>query len=297
MRLDPAQKDPIKAADWLEASSVYSEEGRSSLESLRSYIQTDGTLPDEDREVPDDEVAENLTNDAVREIARRAHVLGPAYPFKLSGGEIRAPEDVVGCLPYLFCLITADRDLYQNGDSVTPRLFEHLSRAALLHYLGGTAIRFGFPRDTMPTGIRDATQELAKQTGSRLLQQGYPVNATDKDLGLDVVGWKPFPDGFPGHLQVYMQCATGDDWTEKTQDPPIATWRKILYYHLLPVRALAIPYILGDEREWDRIVTDFLLMDRIRISWSLGGTILDEPPHDWLKHYQEAIQRARALGL
>ena len=194
--------------------------------------------------------------------------------------------------PYLFCLLVSDRQFYSPTDR-SPRLFEHLACEALASYLTGDAIRFGDPRDTMPIGIHDALDELCRLTGDRRISEGIEVNATDKDLGLDVVGWKDFNDGQRNKLQVYMQCATGENWTGKRGEPDIEIWCKILLWNMDPVRALAIPYVASEE-EWEREGAGILLMDRLRLALLLAGMTLPDQERGWSVWCEERIATGRA---
>jgi len=293
MRLSPTEKDPIKVADWAELNALYSRTRQLSLEAVGSEIDIEGTLYEEpvEADVPEalpSELSESLVASAAAEIKRRIQVSAGAYPFELSGGVIKASVDI-SYLPYIFCLLVADREFYSPGEQQSTRLFEHLVRNALNAYLGGEAVRFGAPRDTMPQGIINAVERLAQLTGNRKLSNGYAVNARDQDLGLDVAAWKDFPDKRWGKVELYIQCTTAQEWEYKKRDCNLDEWRGILYWPFEPILGLAVPYVVSDY-DWARESPGVLLMDRIRIASILRGRDLSSDLCSWWEWCQERIE-------
>lgn len=280
MLLNPAERDPIKTADWAEHKALCSPSGSVALEVIRSDIDVDGTVGnDEETESLPHELSERLVASATAEIRRRAYIAKDAYPFTLSEGMLQA-DNRVDFMPYIFCLLLADRESYSLADQESVKLFEHLVCKAVNSYLRGSSTRFGVPRDTMPQGIHDAISQLANITGNRKLSDGYPVNANDKDLGLDVVAWKEFPDRYPGKIELYVQCTTGQHWEGKKHDCDLEEWRGIIYWPFYPTKGLAIPYVVS-ESDWERETAGVLLMDRLRLSYLLKGCEGSDDGYDW----------------
>ena len=193
---------------------------------------------------------------------------------------------------YLVCLLAADRDISQPGDDAG-KVFEHLVTLAVEAFLGGGAVRFGAPRDTMEGPIHDALKDLAQRTSSQLIE-GWYVKNSDKDLGLDVVGWKNFPDPHNNRLQLYVQCATGEGWDRKNSDLNLTTWAGILQWGLPPVPALAIPYVAEGDGLWIRNLAGTLMLDRIRIVSALSGRILPDGPVSWAQWVRDRVDAAAA---
>ena len=297
MQLNPAEGNPVNVADWVELEALYSDDGSFSFEALRSQIDTDGTLFEEEAErgQPDmlpHERSEGVAASALLEIDRRSVIAGRAYPFDKRGGLLQLRPHFRRCIPYIFCLLAADRDSYDRADTRLPMLFEHLTREALAEYLGGNAVRFGTPRDTMPRGINDAITELSRLTGATRVGV-FPVNATDNDLGLDVVAWKDFPDRYISKVEVYMQCGTGEDWRCKKHDCDLAKWQAVLMCSNDRLKGLAIPYVVADERMWRREAWGVLFMDRLRIASVLRDKKLPDDKYHWWRWCDERITAAR----
>jgi hypothetical protein len=119
------------------------------------------------------------------------------------------------------------------------------------------------------------------------------VNETDKDLGLDVVGWKDFPDGNISKIEIFMQCATGENWEGKRGECILGDWGKILCCSNDRLRGLAIPYVIANEREWKRSVSDLIFMDRLRIASVLKDMDIPDEEFHWWNWCKKRIKQAR----
>ena len=295
MQLGSRERDPVRLADWAELQVLYSEDAGISFESIRTEADVEGLLEDEDSPdvaIAPSEASELLIADAVREVQRRIDHGGNGYPFCTNENRLEIRPGAHRWTPYAFCLMVCDRDYWVSGDS-SPTMFEHVAKAALKSYLQGKAIRFGAPRNAPEKQIQKALEQLAEQTGDRLLQF-FPVKPTDKDLGLDVVGWKDFPDEATSKILVYMQCATGEDWLGKRGDLDLSTagvWSQTIGWTTPPVKALAIPYVVPPGEDWQRATPGILLMDRLRISSVLPDCELSIEGFDLPGWFQERIKR------
>ena len=301
MKLSAGERSPVKAADWLEEQVVCSWNGQAHTRDIVGAMLAEGDMvvaedwddhdlseDDEDRSGAGIRLADNTEV----EIDRRRDLCGADYPFDFERGLLQWKEPGKWADPYLVCLLAADRDISQPGDD-TGKVFEHLATLAVASFLGGNAVRFGAPRDTMAGPINDALKDLAQRTSSRLIR-GWPVTASDKDLGLDVVGWKKFPDPHNNRLQLYVQCATGEGWDRKKGDLNLKTWEGILQWGLPPVPALAIPYVAEGDGLWIRNLAGTLMLDRIRIVSALSGRILPDGPVSWAQWVRDRVDAAAA---
>ena len=288
MRLSAGERNPVKAADWLEARAVCSGKGHAHTWDIVSATLAEGDIVDTEdwdehdlEEESDDRsgAGTRLADNTAVEIERRQALCGNAYPFTFRRGSLQWTDHTKWADPYLVCLLAADRDIYQSGDN-TGKVFEHLTTLAVQSFLGGCAVRFGAPRDTMAGPVEEALKDLARQTASDYIK-AWPVQATDQDLGLDVVGWKEFPDPHNNRLQLYVQCATGEGWEKKKGDLNLDKWGGLLKWGLPPVPALAIPYVAAEDGLWVRDLAGTLMLDRIRIATSLSGQAMADGPVRW----------------
>lgn len=189
--------------------------------------------------------------------------------------------------------MVSDRDYWTSGDP-SPKMFEEIASTALRSYLKGRAVRFGAPRSEPNQQIEKALKWLAKQTGDTF-RPTFPLRPTDRDLGLDVVGWKDFADGRTGKVLVYMQCATGENWQHKRGDLDLAAggiWNQTIAWTTPPLKALAIPYVVPPGDDWQRATTGILFMDRLRISSVLPARTVSIEGIDWLKWFKDRVDVA-----
>jgi hypothetical protein len=98
--------------------------------------------------------------------------------------------------------------------------------------------------------------------GERFIE---PPDKDKKDDTLDVVGWKPFPDGRSSQLVVLIQCASGWHWEGKTRSLRIEAWKQYIHWGCSPVPGIATPDIVP-EKKWVDVARDAgLVLDRIRL--------------------------------
>ena len=287
--------DPVRLADWAELQILYSGDTGISFESIRTATDVEGLLDEEDSNdsaIIPNEVSEHLIADTVREVERRMVDGGEGYPFWKNVDRLEIRPGAHRWTAYAFCLMVCDRDYWTNSDP-SPRMFEHIASTALQSYLQGSSFRFGWPRNAPEQQIKVALERLAEQTGDRLLSV-YPVKPTDKDLGLDVVGWKDFADRAASKVLVYMQCATGEDWPAKRSDldlSPGGVWNQIMGWTTQPVKALAIPYVVSPGDDWERSIPGILLMDRLRISSVLTVNAISIEGFNWPCWFEERVEQ------
>ena len=218
----PIEDSGRDLADEAEIRALVGQTSSCSLEELkrglRQYISS-GDLEDEDEvEFSEDDRASLLATDAAEEITRRIQLLDGAYPFTFDGSVLTLSDQ--GWSPfvgYVFLLLMSANGL--TGLTRGRRHFEEVVTAALGRFLGGDSVRFGWPhRAPIPTHPDRALTFLAERLRHRRIDLGV-VKPTDKDMGVDAVAWKPFPDGRQGQIVILGNCSTGDDWHEKLGEP------------------------------------------------------------------------------
>ena len=317
MNLGSQVRDFVQWADEAELHILYSGEeciSKEVLEYIRTELDVEGLPVQEDDDLDRNSDDDNLDNDpsgliellisqVAREIERRAHDAGDGYPFTFDGVTLELRSDVKrsSWSPYVFCLMVCDRNNWVSGDT-SPKIFEHMASAALELYLQGSTVRFGAPRDTLPSHIEDAIDELARRTrtGDVRSNDNYPVQSTDQDLKLDVVGWNDFVDGQPSKTLVYMQCATGANWKGKRHELDLSaggTWSQIMRWTITPVKALAIPYVVRAGEEWRQVTAGLLLFDRLRICSLLPVTKTSTAFANWSEWCDNQLKEVQGQHL
>ena len=154
------------------------------------------------------------------------------------------------------------RDYNEQG-----KLFELLTQESLKKQFSDWQIkRTGWAR-TQPTQLHEVMDQIAGWLGRSTRDDiNKWTDSSDKDAGLDLLCYRPFPDnraGFPVYL---MQCASGQNWTQKVKEPDIDFWNKLIEFVVRPQRAFAIPFALSDgdfRRQCVRV--QGLFLDRYRL--------------------------------
>lgn len=266
--LPDAPTDKLKLADWIEIYALLSPDGNSSRGDLESALRTAGLF-----EPDGHEVIERKALEVFGELEDRAKAAKDAYPFKIDGSLLKRLE-WKEYPAYVFCLCLSYFGCKEKkGSKAFPRRwFEHLSRDAAQQYLGGEALRFGFPRlkTELPVKFNEAINHICKKVneGEGFKDGGLPDR---KDDAVDVIAWKDFPDGLAGKLILFGNCASERNWeaskkTELTPEPFCSDWMldppkcKI-------VKSLFIPHRVEYRRFLSHLKRAGIIFDRCRISY------------------------------
>ena len=243
----------------------------------------DPEKPDDDEPLDslverEDEELERVADAAFEELERRWEYLGDAYPFSVDGA-LRADVHAAAS-PYVFLTALTHFGLQTDvAPESAASLFELVSEAALVEYLGGASAQsypFGFPRRDSPRAFRDAVNDLCRELGEGVecgVSRAQTANA--KDAKLDLVVWVPFGDDRQNQLSVFGQCATGADWRDKINElQPVdfcKTWLRE-QPAMTPLVAFFVPRQI-EERYWYQVSASDrrILFDRLRIARSLRG--------------------------
>jgi hypothetical protein len=171
---------------------------------------------------------------------------------------------------------------------------ERITAAASRFLLGpGTqSVRFGWPsEDGRPVEFPDAVRWLA---GLMKVPVGTsyrpPVN---KDGGVDVVAWRPFPDGRSGFPVVLVQCTLERNYAHKAADVDRRVWSGWLRLDVDPTTALAVPDVVAAGEDWNALATRTVVLDRIRLSSLLPAVNQDDrlvPVADWAEDQLEQLR-------
>lgn len=83
---------------------------------------------------------------------------------------------------------------------------------------------------------------------------------------MDVVGWRPFPDGRSGFPVLLVQCTLQREILSKAADVDVRYWSGWLILDAEPLTALAVPQTISPGVVWDEIAVRCLILDRIRLA-------------------------------
>lgn len=307
LQAPPASADPSEHADWLELTALLAPDRDSSAQDLITAIRRAGSadvMIEDDGDVDhrldeaveqESERLEEVAESALDRLAARQDYLAESYPFTLNGALEAKPDAVASSYAFLSVVSSFG---WSNDDppESAASLFEQVSAAALVAYLGGPetvrSYDFGFPRRDGPASFFDAVEDLCRAMGEGI---GCGVSRRDaaqvKDAKLDLVVWVPFGDGRSNQFSVFGQCATGANWRAKINElQPVAfckTWLKE-QPAVNPSLAFFVPREI-EERHWREAANSDrrLVFDRLRIAH-----LLDEMDADLARRCAEWTESA-----
>lgn len=230
----------------------------------------------------------------LRTMARRAAAVGHGYPFQVAGGA--AAREGASRSPWAALLMMgSESPVRRSLDlAVTAAHLERVTAVAARQLLGPNtrAVRFGWPsEDGRPVEFPDAVQWLAA-----LMK--VPVGASyrppvNKDGGVDVVAWRPFPDGRSGFPVVLIQCTLERNYAHKAADVDRRVWSGWLRLDVDPTTALAIPDVVATGEDWNALAARTVVLDRIRLASLIpeAGDPLLTPVADWADEQVEQVRR------
>lgn len=217
---------------------------------------------------------EQIVGDAASEIHRRSEALGSAYPFRIDGNRIVYTGSRSGF--YEFCLATAQAPTIVKKPYVQlPRIFERTTAGLVKLYFGpnAKAIHTGWPRrpksrfKAISSKIADGRWEWRWRPEDGL--DDDPSYTVVKDETVDFVIVANKLDARPGNLYILGQCACGNDWDTKLDEPnpqQISKWFSPAWL-IPPVKAFTTPFVLGDELMRETVRRGrMLVFDRIRLT-------------------------------
>ncbi|MCR9116442.1 MAG: hypothetical protein NXI22_05750, partial [bacterium] len=195
---------------------------------------------------------ENAVGELGLELERRKRILGKAYPFELTKGQLVYSGSK--SLAYELCLAISQSPGLSGGEfKKLPVAFERLMLDLVLRFLGEGSVgrRTGWPPEgDRPARFKSLVAELHNETNEWRWSpdHGFPDDPSSqqiKDAGLDFVAWKQVQDSRVGRLFVVGQCACGNDFETKLQDidkglVKLGQWIKPVCF-ATPVRAFCTP--------------------------------------------------------
>lgn len=242
----------------------------------------------------DCQLSEASLASGIQAMRTRARVLGEGYPFEVTDIAVRASHDAARSI-YAALLLLSPGSPYRQLISTKPTsdmavLFERFTVQAAKTLLGANsdAVRFGWPSDEgRPERFGDAIEWLAKRMGVDSGTAFRPPKR--KDGGVDVVAWRPFPDGRKGFPVTLVQCTLQKEIVPKSRDIDLRIWSGWLTLEVDPLVILSIPGTVASGEDWDEIAVRSLILDRIRIVGLIGG--YDITAFDWGEGFTKSAIR------
>jgi hypothetical protein len=331
LRLPIPDPSPEVLADWAELCCLFGPQPTLSVARISDFLQEELGLDDfedfalgvgaadsefsaeleaELRAGGHDQAAEGLnpanqqTEATLSQLSFREQVVGNHYPIRVEAAAARRTASWEERPVYPFLCLLGARLLYKLDIPfhIPARLFERVVTEALRAYVGGEALRFGWPRpeDEPTEDFRSKVVRLARRMGEEVGRM-RSIGPDAKDYDLDVIAWRGFKDGkTPGQLVIVCQCAIGQDWGEKLLS--VDSWQEVIVFNVRPVGALAFPVVPSREPDllfkWhDVTVRGNLPLDRLRLASLLHESMIEEDLLDDLRVWiAEAVGALPLVG-
>jgi hypothetical protein len=213
-------------------------------------------------------------HDAFSNIRERARLIGESYPIEVVGQKrLRKKGNWELYASYVFCLLLSLAKYYPGwargfGQDYTTQgeLFERLTAESVgvslrewtVHPTGWTRTN---PR-RLGAIVADVAARLGETTGDIIRWSRQKAN----EAGLDLLCFRPFPDGRVGVPVYLIQCASGGDWHTKLKTPDLRIWTKVIDFAADPKKAFSMPFALSaSDFTFHCNLVDGLLLDRYRL--------------------------------
>jgi hypothetical protein len=324
LSVPPIGADIYIVVDWLELEAFLSPFGLATVDDVISsqFLQSDDAETDIGER---DRQEEDLRSAIEDEVRFRCDALADAYPFKLTDDgeqlEITCGEDVHDAASaYLLCLILShvtnspilrvppDPEIVRQARK---RLFQILATLAAAGHAHGGAVSLGWPREKKESIIDVVTRATAGAGTGQARAAPHKVEPKGaKDGGLDVLAWKPAPDGPPPEIFYFVQAASGNNWVGKSSRHDHEQFLTC-YFDTHPMCNLAFltvcPFRLSEEVKQYNQISHGAISDRTRapamalaaLQSAAGGQVpIDEVGHfpliaKWVTRYRRENRNVR----
>ena len=250
--------------DWIEGSILFQDDSP-----FISQIDVADMLLGEERYVEQDFALQGMKN-AWLELSRRVQWIGPDSAIQVNKKKVQRMSDWRNYPAHIFLLLLSlapcydwwkETDYLEQGE-----LFELLTEASLKAQFSDWEIyRTGW-NPNKPVRLRKIAIEVAERLGEDLGDIDTWDKPQAKELGLDILCYRPFPDNRRGIPVYMMQCASGNNWDLKLHTPDLKKWTDIIHFKNEPLKAFAAPFTF-QEPEYSRYARSVggLFMERCRL--------------------------------
>jgi hypothetical protein len=263
--------------DWVEGSLLFD-----SNREFISQIDVVDSLTDNALYDKQDFALERVTTGWL-EIRSRIESSGGGLGYQLKHTRLISQGDWMDHPGHAFCLLVSlssvydwwvEREYAEQGEIfelLTKRSFEAQFPMWKVHQTGWSR--------TNVVQLRDVAAVIV----DKLFEDYGDFDTWDqrgnKELGLDLLCYRPFSDQRRGIPVYLMQCASGKHWDTKLRTPDIDQWGDIIHFKNKPLRAFATPYTMPEQTYNQCIATvRGLFLDRCRI---LTASTYE---HDWISN-------------
>ena len=261
--------------DWIEGSILFCED-----EDELSVMDIVDVLIDEGVHEELESAIDTVMN-ALEKLKYRLSWIDPGVSFSVIDSQsavdshlkrINSWQDTPA---HSFCILLSLAQCYTNWRSSVPtwdyntqgEIFELITQESLQKQFSDWQVKRTGWSHTETTKLHNIVDRIADYLGETVGDDiNQWISPTDKDAGLDLLCYRPFPDnrgGFPVYL---IQCTTAQKWQRKVGEPSVNFWRQLIKFVIPPQKAFAIPFAPNDTVfiKWCAKV-EGLFLDRYRL--------------------------------
>ena len=258
--------------DWIEGSLYFSED-RVSKSAIVDILAENLICSDQD-------IGHTIASDGLFEITERRRITENFDQLEIDVNGVSFDSEWREYPVEAFFLLLSIFDFYKDfpGDARNLNeqgdIFEQVVTAILKNLLPGwIVLKVGWSASN-PVSVKTVAADLAERLNTKGDDDPeYWLSSHAKDGGLDVVCYKYFDDGKEAMPVIFVQCASGDNWTDKVHTPSPNLWQMLLRSAVRPATALAAPFVIDGKRQrLSSVEGQVIILDRLRL---LNGYQLD----------------------
>ena len=256
--------------DWVEASVLFCGDPFSQADVIDRLI--------EEEIYADQDFASEIVTDVWSVLSSRVRLSGSSYGISIDKHWVRVNCTWIEKPAHAFCLLLSLAPAYdwwvgEFGDDYNEQgyLFELLTDESIRAMAPGWMTHLTAWSRSHAVQLDQVAREVADRLGCGAAQAELWNTGNVKELALDLLLYRPFPDGRQGFPYFLVQCASGANWNRKLTTPDLNVWTDIIRPATKPMRGVAVPFCFSDD-EFRRncVQVAGLFLDRCRL---LGASL------------------------
>lgn len=250
--------------DWIEGSVLFDD----IRDHISQYDVADNLL---DNLVYEDQTfALEVVTAGWLEIRSRIEASKGGLGYVIDGKRIRRIGNWRDYPGHSFCLLVSLATVYdwwkEPNYLEQGEIFELLTKCSFeAQFPMWNVYRTGWSRNKTKH-LRDVATEVAAELDEEIGDMGTWDSKGSKEMGLDLLCYRPFLDSRRGIPVYMMQCASGRNWDTKLHTPDLGVWRSLIQFKNEPVKAFSIPFTMSSN-DYNRSIVRVkgLFFERCRI--------------------------------
>lgn len=281
-------------ADWIEGSLLFGRDLTISKSDIIDILIEESIYKEQD-------YAAEFIDQVWERIEFRHKSFKTNNIFVISQRRIKKLHNWKDYSAYSFCIAISLKHYYDNLDftaitdfkNLQGQLFENISAESVkklfpfwnVYYTGWSSVNVR----KFPNLLNDISDKL--RVSPHTNASNY-FTSMQKDGKLDILLYRKFEDEFCNIPIYLMQCASGDNWNSKREEPNIDLWKNLIDFNSYPGRCLLIPFSIDKKNYiFHSPYIKGTLFDRMRIlsAYSIDNNFIDNSLKKKLNKFSKII--------